>query len=195
MKKDGLGYNVTAIVATDLDGGIARDGQIPWRSKGDMAWFRERTMGKVVVMGRKTYESIPADRDGVVLQGRIKLVITSLKSFSGAKHAVPFHGVKAEWHRLMNSPLITSIAHRSVTNGDKLPEVIIAGGEQVYQHFLSHCTRVLLTQFHVVVRCDKFFPHLTEHEWDKRPLATFPADADNEFARTVFEYTRKGGAR
>lgn len=75
---------IIAIVAADPNGVIGSDGKIPWHYKADFKRFKERTMGGIIVMGRKTYESIPATKSGEFLPGR-KVVVVS-RTLNGSQY-------------------------------------------------------------------------------------------------------------
>lgn len=138
------------IVAIDSNGGIAKDGEIPWSSADDMAFFKKTTCGNgknIVIMGRGTYESIP----------------DNFRPLPGRKCAVVSRTYRQEDHPdiLVFSSFpdalrgLGSIAHIH-------DDIFVAGGEMIYveavRDFLYLCKRVYVTQFKIDYRCDKFFP-------------------------------------
>ena len=135
---------VTVIVATDPYGGIGYNGALPWpRIPEDMKRFRDRTMGDVVVMGRKTYDSI-----GKPLQGRTNVVLTR-----DARFSVP--GVIAV------RSIEEALNHPSVHNRP----VWIAGGVEVYEAGLDYAHAIEQTLVLKPFECDRFFPRVQLGQW------------------------------
>ncbi len=135
-----------AIVAADLDGGIGRDGDLPWHLPADLAFFKETTIGdghNAVIMGRRTWESIPdAYRP---LSARRNIVLSrapQLELPSGVLHATSFADAVEQ----------AAGCHRAFA----------VGGAAVYaEAFASaHCHRVHLTRVRGVFECDTFLPAL-----------------------------------
>lgn len=139
---------VKAIVAVEASGGIGKDGKIPWpRIKEDMKHFREVTMGKAVIMGRKTWQSI-----GKTLPGRRIIVLTS--SYEG-DIGLPQDSV---W--VARTP---ELALEMASQWSE--EVIIAGGEQVYHEFFKRIDLLDLTVIDGYYDCDTYFG-LGFHDFD-----------------------------
>lgn len=131
---------VKAIVAVEARGGIGKDGKIPWpRIKEDMKHFRETTMDKAVIMGRKTWQSI-----GKTLPGRRIIVLTS--SYEG-DIGLPQDSV---W--VARTP---ELAMEMASQWSK--EVIIAGGEHVYHEFDKRIDVLDLTVLYAPYECDRWF--------------------------------------
>jgi thymidylate synthase len=138
------------IVAVDANNGIAKSGEMPWNSSADMRFFKEKTTGKgknVVIMGRKTYETIPEDRRP--LENRRNVVIsTTMKQ-------------EANNNISIYPSLVDALAGigTSLTTFD---EVYVMGGEQVYEtavrDYLYLCDRIYVTKFKTNYGCDQFFP-------------------------------------
>jgi len=135
------------IVAIDANNGISKNGYIPWQSRTDMKFFKEKTVGtrnNIVIMGRRTYESIPAEYRP--LSDRHNIVIST------------------KW-RQEDHPTITVVTSLSealiaASNYD-CGEVFIAGGERVYNEaidrFMYLCDRMYITKFKTNYECDQFF--------------------------------------
>lgn len=139
--------NINAILAHDDKWGIGKDNDLPWpRNAADMKWFRECTIGHVVVMGRKTWESIGSKP----LSKRINVVV-STQDLSGPDH----------------------IIRGDVTNGiraltDQYPglKIWIVGGAKLYKQMLPLCDNIYLTHIPGDYKCDTFVPmneYLTDH--------------------------------
>ena len=133
------------ITAIDEERGIGKDGDIPWHYSEDMKFFKEKTMGNPVIMGRKTYESLPEDYRP--LPGRKNIVLTrSDKSF---------HESVSKANSLEEAFEVAE------EHGDK---VFIAGGSSVYKQSLPHVDRIIITEIPDIYDCDRFFPELKD-EW------------------------------
>ncbi len=134
---------ISFIVALDRNRVIGHDGRLPWRLPDDMRYFRRVTMGKPVIMGRKTYDSI-----GKPLVGRHNIVLTRDLDYQAPGCTV-----------------IHSASAALAAAGDA-PEVMIAGGDQVYRLLLSQANRMYLTLVDAQVgEGDAFFPALDPEEW------------------------------
>lgn len=129
---------VKAILACDSEGGIGKNGGLPWpHSSEDMKWFRENTEGGIVVMGRKTWESIGCRP----LPRRKNIIITNTR-VHGDYDAV-YHG---EMQRVLQT---IQSDHPSV-------DVWIIGGGEIYRQALPFCDEVYLTRFYEKYDCDTF---------------------------------------
>lgn len=139
---------VSLIVAVSNNNVIGVNNQLPWHLPEDLKYFKRVTMGKPIVMGRKTFESI-----GRPLPGRSNIVVTSSRGW----HA---EGVEVR-HSVEDAvDLAVEIAGR---NG--LDEVMIIGGEQLYRQALDLVTRVYMTKVEVCLEGDAFFPELDTQNW------------------------------
>jgi dihydrofolate reductase len=137
---------VIALIAAVADNGvIGKDGGLPWRIPADLRWFRERTMGHHVVMGRKTWVSI-----GRPLPGRTNIVVSR-----NGDLVVP-HGVT----RVAG---LDEAIERARTAGDD--EVFVIGGAELYRVALPQAHRIYLTRVHADVDGDTWFPTLDESAW------------------------------
>lgn len=159
---------VSIIVATDERGAIGRDGGLPWRLPDDLRRFKTLTMGKPIVMGRKTWDSI-----GKPLPGRHNIVITRQAGFD-----VP--GVTA----------VTSLDDALAIAGD-VPEVCIIGGAEIYRLALPRTGLIHLTRVHAVVDADTYFPELDADEWDELLVGQHAADEKHTYAYSCIELRRR----
>ncbi|MBD1390640.1 type 3 dihydrofolate reductase [Neiella sp. HB171785] len=127
---------ISLIAAMGRNRVIGKDNQMPWHMPADLKHFKQVTMGKPVVMGRKTFESI-----GRPLPGRLNIVITRDANFN------------AEGITVVASPdAALDIA------AQQTDEVMIIGGGQIYQHFLAQATDLYLTFIDAEPEGDAFFP-------------------------------------
>ncbi len=166
------------IVAAIADNGvIGRVNALPWRLKSDMQHFRALTMGKPVIMGRKTYLSI-----GKPLPGR-----TTIVASRDAKFAAP---------GLVVAPSLD--AAFSAARGDALRRnadaIVIAGGADLYAQALPLATRLVITHVHERVDGDARFPPLDRGVWRETARAEHAAAAGDEAAFAFVTYERAAAA-
>lgn len=136
---------VEIVVAMDNNGGIGKEGKLPWHLPADMKYFRELTKGHTVVMGRKTYESI-----GKKLSGRINCVITRDTSWR------PSSGEDVEvWHNWKRE------LRKARLNSHK--PILVIGGAEIYELFLPVTKRLHITR--VVADIDRPDAHFPEAAW------------------------------
>ena len=131
---------------------IGKDNQIPWHLPADMRYFRKMTMGKPIVMGRRTYDSI-----GRSLSGRQNIVVTRNKDFVAAGCVV-----------------VCSIEEAlEVAQGE---EVMIIGGAQLYNQLLPRATRLYLTKIEADFSGDRYFPPISDEDWLETSRQTYEPD-------------------
>ena len=138
---------LSLIVAYSDNHVIGIDNDLPWRLKADLAYFKQTTLGKPIIMGRKTWESL-----GRPLPGRRNMVISRDPHYS------------AEGAEIYPS-LEDAITHACESEA----EIFIIGGAQIYAHALKNniVDRVLLTEIHQASDADVFFPVLEENQWQE----------------------------
>ncbi|WP_041524230.1 dihydrofolate reductase [Gilvimarinus agarilyticus] len=138
---------VAMIVACGHDNAIGKGNAMPWHLPADLQYFKSVTLGKPIMMGRKTYESI-----GRPLPGRLNIVITRDPNWSGPEGVASVASV----------PDAIALA-RAEAEGD---EVVIIGGEQIYRAALPLVDRLYKTEIDVRVEgADAFFPELPAEHW------------------------------
>jgi dihydrofolate reductase len=135
---------VSIIAAMAQNGVIGSENRLPWRIPEDFTWFRTRTRGHAVIMGRKTYESI-----GKNLPGRRNLILSTKEGYS-----VP----GAESHSSLEEALRSCAA-----SGDE--EVFVIGGEKLFRESLPLSGRIYLTVIHRDFEGDARFPDIPEGEF------------------------------
>jgi dihydrofolate reductase len=160
---------ISIIVAAAENGVIGAGGQLPWKLSDDLKRFKAVTMGKPIVMGRKTWESI-----GRPLPGRQNIVITRQAGFEAAGCDV------------VASP------QDAVALAGEADEIMVIGGSQVYDLFLPEADRVYLTRVHADVEGDAFFAVLDQDEWRMVSDERHRADERNEFDYSFRLYERTG---
>lgn len=138
---------VDLVVAVCENGGIGKDGGIPWRLKGDLSFFRQLTTRtsklNAVLMGRKTWESIPKSLRP--LKGRLNVVLTRNAQFS-ADGAVVYGSLDD--------------ALADLFGREEIGRVFVIGGSRVYEEALAVAERVYVTKVAGAFDCDAFFPEL-----------------------------------
>ena len=159
---------ISLIAALDRNHAIGRDGAMPWHLPDDLKRFKALTLGKSVLMGRKTALAI-----GRALPGRDNLVLTR-------GDRAPFDG-----QRVVHS-LDEAIA---LADGD---ELAVIGGGEVYALALSHATDLHLTWVDTEASdADTFFPRFDECDWIEAARAHHAADARHEYAMDFVDYARR----
>lgn len=180
----GVSINVSIIAAIDQLGGIGFGGGLPWgRLKADMVNFRDRTWGKAVIMGRRTFESLP---DGP-LEGRFNIVVS--------RH------IRPGWHHTVRSPRVTAVLKESeypsklsvtgveffvapsvrdailaaMRHGPDVDEIMVIGGGEIYRDAIPFATKMYITRVPGRYHSDTSFPILLEHsvEWQVRMVDEF----------------------
>jgi len=139
---------LSLIVAMAENRTIGRNNELPWRLSEDLKYFKSVTMGKPIVMGRKTFDSI-----GKPLPGRLNIVITRNTDW---QHP----GVKAA------SSLQQAVAI-AVEENPQDREVMVIGGEEIYRTALGQADRLYITRVQAKVEGDAFFPEYNESEWQE----------------------------
>jgi dihydrofolate reductase len=160
------GKTITLIAAMARNRAIGLNGEMPWHLPGELQHFKAATMGKAIVMGRKTWESI-----GRALPGRQNIVVTRNPGYRAAGCLV-----------------VTSLdeAIRRAEGG----EVMIIGGGQLYRQALPRADRMILTRVDCEPGADTWFPAWPEADWKEVSRRSQPADDRNPLAFEVVELVR-----
>ena len=161
------GKRITIVAALARNRAIGRDGGLPWRLPRELKHFKETTMGKPIVMGRRTWQSI-----GRPLPGRQNIVVTRNPAF------------RAEGCDVAAS-LDDAVA---VARGE---DVMVIGGAQLYAAALGHADRMILTVVDCEPAADAWFPPWREQEWRETLLRTELADGTNPLDYRVIELARQ----
>lgn len=150
---------ISLIVAMDRRGVIGAGGGLPWRLSDDLKRFKAITMGKPLIMGRKTHESI-----GRPLPGRRNIVLTRQPDYT-ADGCVVCHD-----------------ADNALTACTGFEEVMVMGGAILYEIFLPRADRIYLTRVQAEVEGDTWFPPFDESAWHEVERQDYQADAHNDYA-------------
>jgi dihydrofolate reductase len=163
------------IVAMAQNRVIGINNNLPWYLPNDLKYFKAVTMGKPVIMGRKTHESI-----GKPLPGRTNIVITRDASFQAAGCKI-VHSLAEAIELAENICLIDG--------GD---EVIVMGGAQIYELALADADRLYLTEVHAEIEGDAFFPEVDKQYWQEVAREDYKAEGPNPYAYSFLALDRKG---
>ena len=159
---------ISLIAALDRNHAIGRDGQMPWHLPDDLKRFKALTLGKPVLMGRKTALAI-----GRALPGRENLVLTRGDS-------APFAG-----------QVVVHSLDEAIERAE-LGELAVIGGGEVYALALPHATRMHLTWVDTnVTEADAFFPQFDTRDWVETSREEHVADARHAFAMRFVDYLRR----
>ena len=150
---------LSLLVALDRNHVIGRDGGLPWHLPADLKRFKSITMGKPIIMGRKTHESI-----GRPLPGRRNIVLTSKTDYRSAGCEV------------FSSLELALAATRDET------EVMIVGGAALYAEALPRCSRLYLTEVDAELDGDVHFPEFKRADWREVSVEHHSADEKHAFA-------------
>jgi dihydrofolate reductase len=166
--RDGSEPRLVIVVARARNGVIGREGALPWRLKADLQHFKRVTKGKPMLMGRKTWESLPG-----LLPGRPHLVLTRDRDFK-AKGAEIFHDLESMLARA-----------RVLAAESGVDEIAVIGGEAIVALTLPIADRLYLTEVEEDVEGDVSFPHFDESDWREVERFRHEADTDNDHAFVV----------
>ena len=155
------------------NGVIGRDNALPWHLPEDLRYFKRTTLGKPVIMGRKTFESI-----GRPLPGRPNIVV----SRSACRAAPGVTMVDS-----LASALASGEALAAATGAE---ELVVIGGAQIYAQALPLASRLYVTEVHASVAGDTWFPSLDPADWRETVREEYPATADNPYPYAFVVYER-----
>ena len=159
---------ISIIVAMSTNRVIGADGKLPWKISDDLKRFKALTMGKPIVMGRLTWESI-----GRPLPGRQNIIITRQAEYPAA-----------------GCDVVTSPAAALEVAGDA-EDIMIIGGSQIYELFMPKAANLHVTQVQAEIDGDAFFPPIDAADWRLSDTEAHAASASNEFAFEFRTYVRK----
>lgn len=170
----GPGAQIILVAAVARNGVIGRDNRLLWRLKSDMRHFRALTMGRPILMGRKTFDSI-----GKPLPGRHSVVITRDPSWT-------HEGVATASHPEAGLALARALAAQHGQD-----EVIIGGGSEIYSHFLPLADRLEITEVDLSPEGDAVFPTVDPLVWREESRQSFTKNADDEADFRFVTYLRR----
>ncbi len=152
---------ISLIVAMAENRVIGLDNRLPWRLSADLKRFKALTLGKPMLMGRRTWESLPG-----LLPGRQHIIVTSDKDYHAEGCSV-----------------VHAIDDALLAAGD-VAEVMVIGGAALYKQMLPLAQRIYLTLVHAVIKGDTFFPEYDRAAWREIERESHPADERNPYPYT-----------
>ena len=163
---------ISHVVALSNNNVIGVNNSLPWNLKTDLAHFKNYTSNKIIVMGRKTYESI-----GRPLPNRINLIVSNtIKEINGAE--------------LFKSTEDAINKAKELCINKNLNEIIIIGGGYLFRDTLSITNKLVLTKVDCNIEGDVFYPDIDLNEWEKLSSEHFTKDLDNDYDFTVITYEK-----
>jgi dihydrofolate reductase len=165
---------IALIAAVANNGVVGRDNQLPWHLPGDLPYFRRITMGKPVVMGRKTWDSI-----GRPLPGRTNIVISRQPD------------LELEGARVVDTVEAALALAEAVAEIDGVTELMVIGGAQIYALALPLAQRLYLTEVHAEVTGDARFPDWERSQWLEISRDRHSARDSNPYDYSFVVYERR----
>lgn len=160
--------HLTLVAAMGRNRAIGLDGAMPWHLPAELRHFKRTTLGKPVVMGRKTWEAI-----GRPLPGRQNLVVSRNPAY-----------------RAEGAVVVGSLdAALDAADGE---EIMVIGGGELYRQALPRASRMVLTTIDLAPEADTWFPDWDPEGWSRVALEGVPAGPDNAYAFEVAEWHRVG---
>jgi len=165
---------ICSLIAAVADNGvIGKDNDLIWYIPDDLKYFKAKTSGKPVVMGRKTFESI-VDRIGKPLPKRRNVIITRQANYDG---------LGADVVSDVNSGIFTAKQHAD-------GELFILGGAQIYAETINLCDRLYITEVHQSYKGDSYFPDIDKTIWQETSREDNKGDASKaipDYSFVVYE--------
>ncbi len=165
---------ISAILAASENNIIGMEGDMPWHLPNDLKWFKKNTLDKPMIMGRKTFQSLPG-----LLPGRTSIILTRDKSFTA------------------DGALIANDVEEAIKLATKdckargTDEIMIVGGGEIYKLFLSQTQRFYLTRVHTDIKGDTSFFDLDTDVWALKSEEKHLSDEKNQFDHTFMVLDRK----
>ncbi|MDJ0879979.1 MAG: dihydrofolate reductase [Halieaceae bacterium] len=168
--------SLALIAAVSDNGVIGRNNRLPWYIPADLRYFKQVTLGKPVIMGRKTWESMNR-----ALPGRTNIVITRQPDYV------------AEGARVVPDLSAAIELAESVAMIDGVDEVMIIGGAEIYRLALPMADRLYLTEVHAEVEGDTFFPDWDREQWREASREQHEAPGSDGYRYSFTVYERASG--
>ena len=158
--------NITMIAAVGKNLELGKDNELLWRIPEDLQFFKQQTLGKKIVMGKKTLDSLPG-----LLPKRTHIVLTH-QELEPSERLIVFHDITElkEYLKQLRE------------------EVMIIGGAQIYQQFIDDADKLVLTEIDGEKEADVYFPSFNKNDWDQEVLCEHQYE-DIKYKHLV--YTRK----
>jgi dihydrofolate reductase len=161
---------VSLIAAASENNVIGKDNWMPWDLPAELAYFRNVTRGKTVIMGRKTYDSVGRpmpNRHNIIVSRNAGLTIPGVDVVGSVEEAL------------------------ELARKDNLDEIFVTGGEQIYRAALPYADRIYLSRVHTTIEGgEAFFPEFDENQWKIVSAEKYESDAENAIPFTKIVYER-----
>lgn len=165
--------HIALVVAASTNNAIGKNGQLLWHLPKDLKFFKNTTWASVVIMGRKTFESVNKP-----LPGRINIVVTS----------------NADWQSPNTQTAINLDDALTKAQATNCKEIFIIGGGEIYRQSMAIADTIYLTRVHVELEGDTFFPAINEAEWVLESNEDFDKDEKHVYAFSIQVWKRKTAA-
>lgn len=163
---------ISIIVAVSEDRGIGKDNKLLWNISEDMKRFRKLTLGNTVIMGKKTWESLPRRP----LQGRINVVLTD------------------DPKEVIEGSVTAYSIEDALSKCEKGEEIFVIGGGSVYRQFMPVADRLYITHVHKNVPADVYFPEIDPNIWKIEEKEDYLASETNTipYSYIIYQKRKKG---
>ena len=165
---------ISAILAVSENNVIGSDNTLPWRLSNDLKWFKKNTLNKPMIMGRKTFDSLPG-----MLPNRTSIVLTRDPDFS------------AEGVRVAHEVQSALDLAKEDARARQADEIMIIGGGEIYRLVDSEIDRFYLTRVHTHISGDTYFYDLPPAQWTSHFSETHAASEKNDHSHTFQILDRK----
>ena len=161
---------IALIVAASENDVIGKDNNLPWNQPADLKYFKNKTWGMAVIMGRKTFEAM-----GKPLPGRVNIVVTSNKDWN-AEGATVVHSIEA-----------------ALQKADELnfKEIFITGGGEIFRQSMKLADKIFITRIHAQIEGDAFFPEINGSDWQLENTMHIDADEKNRYSMSFQTWVKK----
>ncbi len=165
---------IALIVAVSRNHVIGREGELPWHLPSDLQFFKSVTLGKPVIMGRVTWESLP-----LPLPGRDNLVLTRNPDYVSPRAEI-YHDFDIILQRA-----------KTLAQDKGAGEIIIAGGANIYSQAMAYCQKMYITRVDTDIQGDAHFPDIDPQIWQSVSQQDFPRSEQDAYAFSVNIYQRR----
>jgi len=179
--------SISLIWAMTDDRVIGIDNRLPWRLPADMKWFRQHTLGKTVIMGRRTFESLAKkplpDRRNIVITKQTDYQTDNVIIASSVDAAIAF--VDSDYlnddsicNGLVDNGLVDNVSVKNTS------EIMIIGGASLYAQCLERADRLYVTLVHAQIEGDAWFPEFDLSPWQEIERHDYDLDAKNPYSHS-----------
>jgi dihydrofolate reductase len=165
------------LVAHDKNRVIGNNGRLPWKLPRDLQYFQDKTMNGVVIMGRKTYESLPTSVRP--LKNRVNIILTKNVDYK-QDGCVVLHSRDELFEYFRKNPA---------------EKAFVIGGSEIFKELMNDADEMTITEIHHEFEGDTFFPEKCEDEWRLLSSVKGIFNSENPYDYYFTTYTRKKGKR